>query len=57
MSKNQWDCVNSSEEILSSIVELNKVRVDKEIEGIEKQIEAYEALIQAQIDALDAEKD
>ena len=57
LSQKQWDCVNSSEEILSSIVELNKIRVEEEIEGINQQIDAYEALIQAQIDALDAEKD
>lgn len=57
LSKEQWDAVNSSESIKDAIIELNEVRIDEEIDAIEKEISAYKELIDAQIDALKAAKD
>lgn len=56
LSESQWEAVNSSEAILDSIISLNEARVDIEIEGINKEIEAYKELIDAQIEALEASK-
>lgn len=53
----QWDAVNASEAAKDSIVELNEVRVEKEIESIEKEKDAYKELIDAQLESLDAAKD
>lgn len=57
LSSAQWDAVNSSESIKDAIVDLNEVRINEEIDAIEKEISAYRDLINAQIDALKAEKD
>ncbi len=53
----QWDAVNAAESAKDAIMKLNEARVDKEIEGIEKEIDAYKELVDAQIDALKAAKD
>lgn len=53
----QWDAVNSSESVKDAIMDLNEARIDAEIEGIEKEIDAYKELIDAQIDALQTSKD
>lgn len=55
--KGQWDAVNSAESLEDAIIDLNKTRVDEEIKVIEDEIDAYDKLTQAQIDALDAAKD
>lgn len=55
--KGQWNCVSSAEQLESSIINLNKIRVDEEIKTIEDEIDAYDRLTQSQIDALDAAKD
>lgn len=52
-----WESVNSSESIKDAIIELNKVRIDEEIDAIEKEISAYKELIDSQIKALQSEKD
>lgn len=57
LSSGQWDAVNSSESIKDAIIDLNEVRIDEEIDAIEKEISAYKELIDAQIDALKAAKD
>ena len=57
LSSGQWDAVNSSEAIKDAIIDLNEVRIDEEIDAIEKEISAYKELIDAQIDALKAAKD
>lgn len=57
LSSAQWDAVNSSESIKDAIIDLNEVRINEEIEAIEKEIEAYRKLIDAQIEALRAAKD
>lgn len=53
----QWDCVNSAEQLESSIIDLNKIRINEEIKTIEDEIDAYRKLTDAQIEALDAAKD
>ncbi len=57
LSKGQWDAVNSSESIKDAIIDLNEVRINEDIDAIEKEISAYKELIDAQIDALKAAKD
>jgi len=57
LSSSQWDCVNSSESAKNAIMDLNESRIDAEIEGIEKEIDAYKELIDAQIETLRAAKD
>lgn len=52
----QWDAVNASQNAKSVIIELNEVRINKEIEGIEKEIESFKELTDAQIKALDSAK-
>ena len=53
----QRDAINSYEDAKDSIVELNKARVDAIKDGIEKEIEAYEDLIDLKKEELDAERD
>lgn len=57
LSSAQWDAVNSSESIKDAIVDLNEVRINEEIDAIEKEIDAYRELIDSQIKALQSEKD
>lgn len=57
LSKEQWDAVNATEAAKDAILKLNEARVEAQIEGIEKEIDAYDELTQSQIDALKAEKD
>lgn len=57
LSSAQWDAVNSSEDIKDAIMDLNETRINESIETIEKEIEKYKELIDAQIEALKAAKD
>ena len=57
LSAEQWEAVNASESIRDAIMDLNEVRIDEEITSIEKEIDAYRELIDAQIDALKSSKD
>ena len=57
LSSAQWDAVNSSEQIKDAIIDLNETRIEESIETIEKEIEKYRELIDAQIEALKAAKD
>ena len=57
LTEGQWDAVKASEAAKDGMVELNEIRVEKEIESIEKEIDAYKELIDAQKEALDSEKD
>lgn len=57
LSKEQWDAVNATEAAKDAILKLNEARVEAQIEGIEKEINAYDELTQSQIDALKASKD
>lgn len=49
--------MNSSESVKDAIIDLNEVRINEEIEAIEKEIDAYRKLIDAQIEALKSAKD
>ncbi len=57
LTEEQWSAVKASESALSAIMDLNEARVENEIKGIEKEIESYKSLTDAQIDALKASKD
>lgn len=53
----QQDAIQSYEDAKDSIVELNEARIDAIREGIEKEIEAYQDLIDMQKEELDAARD
>lgn len=53
----QQDAIQSYEDAKDGIVELNEARIDVIKEGIEKEIKAYEDLIDAKKEELDAERD
>lgn len=57
LSSAQWDAVNSSESVKDAILNLHEARVKEEVEAIEKEIDAYKELTDAQIEALKAAKD
>ncbi len=57
LSSAQWDAVKSTESAKDSIMDLNETRIENQIKGIEKEIDAYKELADAQIDALKASKD
>ena len=53
----QQDAIQSYEDAKDGIVELNEARIDAIKDGIEKEIEAYEDLIDLKKEELDAERD
>lgn len=57
LSKEQWDAVNATESAKDAILELNEARVNKAIDGIEKEVDAYKELIEQQKESLGREKD
>lgn len=57
LKSKQWDSVLASEAAKDAIVELNKARVDIEIEAINKETDAYSELIDQQKKELQAQKD
>lgn len=57
LTQKQYDAIEAAEKEKEAIVELNKERVDKIKSGIQKEIDAYEELIDAKKKSLDAEKD
>lgn len=57
LSQAQLDAANSAEDIKDAIIELNELRINESIEIIEKEIDKYKELIDAQIDALKAQKE
>jgi len=56
LSSAQWEAVSSSESIKDAILDLHEARVKEEVEAIEKEIDAYQELVDAQINALKAAK-
>ena len=48
----QWDAVKSTESAKDAIMDLNETRIENQIKGIEKEIDAYKELTDAQIEAL-----
>ena len=57
LSQAQLDAANSAEDIKDAIIELNELRINESIEIIEKEIDKYKELIDAQIEALKAQKE
>lgn len=57
LKENMWQSVNSAESLEDAIVFLNETRINKEIETIEDEIDAYEELIDSKLKALNAEKE
>lgn len=57
LSQAQLDAANSAEDIKDAIIELNELRINESIEIIEKEIDKYKELIDAQIASLQAEKE
>lgn len=57
LKSEQWNSIKASEAAKKAILELNKARVEKVIEGIEDETKAYEKLINAQKESLQAERD
>ena len=55
--QSQYDAIKTAQDEKDAIVDLNKKRVDAIKDGIEKQIDAYEELIDKKKEELDAEKD
>lgn len=53
----QRDAAQDAENYKDAIIDLNRARIDIEINAIEEEIDAYNELIQKQKDALSAEKD
>ena len=53
----QWDMINSYEDMKDNIVDLNEARIDMIEEGLDKEIEAYQELIDLKKEELDAERD
>lgn len=57
LTEKQWDAVKSTESAKDAILNLNEARVENQIKGIEKEIDAFDELTQAQVKALKASKD
>ena len=57
LKESQYDAIESYEDAKDAIVDMNEARVDSIKDGISKEIEAYEELIEKKKKALNAEKD
>ena len=57
LKEGQYDAIKTYNDTKDAIVDLNKERVDAIKEGIQKEIDAYEDLINKKKEELDAEKD
>lgn len=57
LKDNQWDAIDAYESAKDAIIDLNKTRVDAIKNGIQKEIDAYEELINKRKEDLDAQKD
>ena len=57
LSSAQWDAVKATESAKDAIMDLNETRIENQIKGLEKEIDAYKELTDAQIEALKASKD
>jgi hypothetical protein len=53
----QWDAINAYKSAEDAIVDLNEARIDMIEEGFNKEIEAYQELIDLKKEELDAERD
>lgn len=57
LENQQWDAINSYEDMKDSIIDMNEARIDMIEEGLDKEIEAYQELIDLKKEELDAERD
>lgn len=57
LKSEQWNQVKSAESARKAILELNRARVEKVVEGINKETDAYKKLIAAEKDALSQSKE
>ena len=57
LKNSQWDAINSYEDAKDAIIDINETRIDLIEEGLNKEIEAYQELIDIKKKELDAEKD
>lgn len=57
LENGQWDAIKSYEDAKDAIVDIHEARVDMIEEGINKEIEAYQELIEVKKEELDAERD
>lgn len=57
LKSSQWDCIDAYESAKDAIVDLNKTRIEAVKDGIQKEIDAYEKLIDKRKEDLDAQKD
>lgn len=57
LKSSQWDCIEAYESAQDAIIDLNEVRIDAVKDGIQKEIDAYEELINKRKEDLDAQRD
>ena len=57
LNSEQWNAVKSVESAKDALMDLNETRIENQIKGIEKEINAYKELTDSQISALKASKD
>ena len=57
LKSSQWDCIEAYESAQDTIIDLNEVRIDAVKDGIQKEIDAYEELINKRKEDLDSQKD
>ena len=57
LTDGQYDAIKSYEDAKDAIIDLNKTRVEAVKDGISKEIESYQKLIEAKKEALNADKD
>lgn len=57
LKSSQWDAIDAYESAKDAIVDLNKTRIEAVKDGIQKEIDAYEKLIDKRKEDLDAQKD
>ena len=56
LTESQWDAINTAESVKDSILALHEARVDKAVEGIEKEKDAYRELIDEQLKTIENEE-
>lgn len=57
LKSSQWDCIEAYESAKDTIIALNKTRIEVVKDGIQKEIDAYEKLINKRKEDLSAQKD
>jgi hypothetical protein len=57
LTDGQWDAINAYKSAEDAIIDLNEARIDMIEDGLNKEIEAYQELIDLKKEELDAERD